>query len=66
MSCRYNWIKLKILIKYICQKNTTEEQEKEIKEADEEKIKEADEEKIKEVEEKDKEEVVEVVRVVEL
>ena len=65
MSCRYNWIKLKILIKYICQKNTTEEQEKEIKGV-EEKIKEADEEKIKEVEEKDKEEVVEVVRVVEL
>ena len=65
MSRRYNWIKLKILIKYICQKNITEEQEEEIKEV-EEKIKEVDEERIREVEEKDKEEVVEVVRVVEL
>ena len=65
MSRRYNWIKLKILIKYICQKNTTEEQKEEIKGV-EERIKEVDEERIKEVEEKDKEEVVEVVRVVEL
>tara|TARA_B100001142_G_scaffold56212_1_gene54822 strand:- start:10943 stop:11131 length:189 start_codon:yes stop_codon:yes gene_type:complete len=62
VSCRYNRIKLKILIKYICQKNITEEEIKEV----EERIKETNEEKIKEVEEKDKEEGVEVVRVVEL
>jgi len=64
VSCRYNRIKLKILIKYICQKNITEELE-EIKEVDEE-IKEVDEERIKGVEEKDKEEDVVVVRVVEI